>query len=42
MGDKSECCGAPIDKDATGDRICTACGTIMDNNPKEDVQKNGN
>lgn len=29
--DKSQCCNAPIDQDSTGDRICTACGLIIDN-----------
>lgn len=38
MSEKSQCCDALIDKDATGDKICTVCGLIMDNYPKEETQ----
>jgi hypothetical protein len=34
-GDRSPCCNALTDKDSTGDRICTACGTIIDNYPED-------
>jgi uncharacterized Zn finger protein (UPF0148 family) len=39
MNGNSTCCGAPTLKDSTGDVICMACGTIIDNYPpgKEDT-----
>lgn len=36
MSEKSECCDALIVQDSSGDKICTACGLILDNNPEED------
>jgi hypothetical protein len=41
MNGKSECCGAPLVQDETGDKICYACGTIQDNYPIKEVSKDG-
>lgn len=36
---KSNCCGAYMVKDSSGDVICTDCGLITDNYPKEKEEK---
>jgi hypothetical protein len=41
MNGKSECCGAPLVQDETGDKICFACGTIQDNYPNKEERKDG-
>lgn len=37
MNGKNTCCeGTPIVQDSSGDKICTGCGTIIDNYPREE------
>ena len=44
MNGENTCCeGTPIVQDSSGDRICTGCGTIIDNYlEKEDVKDDQN